>query len=142
MKKTKSTNVSHKTTTPAPSKSPNSPKSTSNRLKTLINWFKLPKPIRYVLKLLLAFLFEAFLIQLASDTLGTMTKSGLASISGTTQADASIAANIINQQLNLATSIFAILIATVTIIFTWVLIIKPSQKSYRKFIVWLNKSST
>lgn len=142
MKKTKSTNVSHKTTTPVPSKSPNSPKSTSNRLKTLINWFKLPKPIRYVLKLLLAFLFEAFLIQLASDTLGTMTKSGLASISGTTQADASIAANIINQQLNLATSIFAILIATVTIIFTWVLIIKPSQKAYRKFIVWLNKSST
>ncbi len=113
-----------------------------SKLKRLLLWLRLPGYVRYLLKLIIALIGEVLLIQVSTDLTTLLTKQGLASISGYSQADASIAANIVNQQLNLMTSVSALLIAASILVFVWTLIIKPATRSYSKLLNWLSDQPT
>lgn len=113
-----------------------------SKLKRLLLWLRLPGYVRYLLKLIIALIGEVLLIQVSTDLTTLLTKQGLASISGYSQADASIAANIVNQQLNLMTSVSALLIAVSILVFVWTLIIKPATRSYSKLLNWLSDQPT
>lgn len=128
-----------KATSQTESKQSIQPKS---KLKRLLLWLRLPGYVRYLLKLIIALIGEILLIQVSTDLTTLLTKQGLASLSGYSQADASIAANIVNQQLNLMTSVSALLIAASILVFVWTLIIKPTTRSYRKLLNWLSDQPT
>lgn len=114
----------------------------SSKFKKVLKFFQFPKPVQYIFKLFGALLCEMFLIEIANSMALDLTKTGLASISNVKgDANTAVAANILNQQLNLMTATMALLIAISMIAWVWILIIKPFHRALKKYSVWLNTES-
>lgn len=111
-----------------------------SKLKRILNKGKLPSPVRYILKLMLASMYIVLLIQGVISMLNYVTQTGMIKIASVTEdASRSILASQLNQYLNLTTYVGAILIAVSIIVLVWKLIIKPIRKRYSTFVEWLNK---
>lgn len=111
-----------------------------SKLKRILNRGKLPSPVRYILKLMLASMYVVLLIQGVISMLDYVTQTGMIKIASVTETTSrSILASQLNQYLNLTTYVGAILIAVSIIVLVWKLIIKPIRKRYSTFVEWLNK---
>ena len=108
--------------------------------KRILKRLAIPKPFRYILKLMFAVMFVMMLIQGAVSMLSYVTQTGMINIaSATDDATKSVLASQLNQHLNLTTYISALLIGATILWFIWKLAIVPLSHQYKKFLEWLNK---
>lgn len=109
------------------------------KLKKILNKGKLPRPVRYIFKLMFASMYIVMLIQGVVSMLDYVTQTGMVKLASVTDTSSrSILASQLNQYLNLTTYIGAILIAVSIIVLIWKLIIQPIRKNYSRFVKWLN----